>query len=732
MMMPRYLALTTLARWYSAILLAGMSFGAAPAPAPASLRALVRDYREQPSKIKLAAIARYAKAHPRDEFGALARFALGMLAYDDKDAEGAIGYLKAAQPVLPKLADYAAFYLAGAHAQLENFEAVLSVLPQTERLPVRSPLAPKLLILEARARIETGSAQAALQKLRDASADLPQPDGDLVLARAHEALNEKAAAVRCYQRVYFLYPGSEGSGEAAAALARLREEMGESYPVPESQWMLDRGDRLLAARDYSRAREEFSTLTGRLTGSHRDIARVRLGVVDYRQGANARGYHYLKTLEVGTPEADAERLYYLIECARRLDRDREMLALTQRLGELYPGSEWRKKALVAAANRMLTLNRVDDATPLYRACADSFPEDPDAPLCHWKVTWQAVIQRKREAADLLKEHLQRFPGSTKIPTVFYFLGRLAEKAGDAAAARAYYSKMVGLYGSYYYGWLGSQKLRQPTINRAGPSDPVERFLAGVSFPPRKDPGSFKPTPEDEQYFARARLLAAAGFSDLAEAELRFAAKLSGNPCLMAMEAGRLAESPHQALQAMKRFTPDYFRLDFSSAPRQFWELLFPMPFRNELIKYARQNSLDPYVVAGLIRQESEFNPKAVSRAKAYGLTQVLPSTGRQLARQEGIRRFSASMLFQPPVNLRLGTMYLKRLLDQWDGKWEPALASYNAGKSRVDEWITWNGYEDPAEFVETIPFTETREYVQAVLRNAAFYRRLYDEKTLQP
>jgi soluble lytic murein transglycosylase len=157
-----------------------------------------------------------------------------------------------------------------------------------------------------------------------------------------------------------------------------------------------------------------------------------------------------------------------------------------------------------------------------------------------------------------------------------------------------------------------------------------------------------------------------------------------------------------------------------------------MPFRNELIKYARQNSLDPYVVAGLIRQESEFNPKAVSRAKAYGLTQVLPSTGRQLARQEGIRHFSASMLFQPPVNLRLGTMYLKRLLDQWDGKWEPTLASYNAGKSRVDRWITWNGYEDPAEFVETIPFTETREYVQAVLRNAAFYRRLYGEKALHP
>jgi soluble lytic murein transglycosylase len=86
------------------------------------------------------------------------------------------------------------------------------------------------------------------------------------------------------------------------------------------------------------------------------------------------------------------------------------------------------------------------------------------------------------------------------------------------------------------------------------------------------------------------------------------------------------------------------------------------------------------------------------------------------------------MLFQPETNLRLGISYLHSLLTQWSGQWEHALASYNAGKSRVDEWLTWGDYREPAEFVETIPFTETREYVQAVLRNAALYRQLYGPK----
>ena len=95
------------------------------------------------------------------------------------------------------------------------------------------------------------------------------------------------------------------------------------------------------------------------------------------------------------------------------------------------------------------------------------------------------------------------------------------------------------------------------------------------------------------------------------------------------------------------------------------------------------------MVAGLVRQESEFNPRVISPKKAYGLTQIVPSSGRQLARKAGIRGFSTSMLYQPSTNLQLGTTYLRSLLDQWGGKWEQTLASYNAGKSRVLEWITW-------------------------------------------
>jgi soluble lytic murein transglycosylase len=176
---------------------------------------------------------------------------------------------------------------------------------------------------------------------------------------------------------------------------------------------------------------------------------------------------------------------------------------------------------------------------------------------------------------------------------------------------------------------------------------------------------------------------------------------------------------------MKKFARGYLAIPLEAAPERFWHLTFPLPYRESLERYASLHSIDVSVLAGLIRQESEFDPKAVSRANAYGLTQVLPSTGRELSRRAGMPSFSPAMLFEPEINLRLGTLYLKSLLDQHDGAWETTLASYNAGKSRVNRWLTWAEYREPAEFIENIPFTETREYVQAVLRNADIYRRLY-------
>jgi soluble lytic murein transglycosylase len=179
------------------------------------------------------------------------------------------------------------------------------------------------------------------------------------------------------------------------------------------------------------------------------------------------------------------------------------------------------------------------------------------------------------------------------------------------------------------------------------------------------------------------------------------------------------------MHIMKGMAPEYLSLPLSAAPRKFWELLFPLPYRADLERSARDAGIDPFLLAGLIRQESEFDPQALSPANAYGLTQVLPVTGRQYAKQAGIKGFTNRLLFQPAPNLKIGAVIFRGMLDHNDDKVEQTLASYNAGPTRSIAWLGWNQYREPAEFVESIPFTETRDYVQAVLRNADVYRRLY-------
>ncbi len=462
-----------------------------------------------------------------------------------------------------------------------------------------------------------------------------------------------------------------------------------------------------------------------------DLARVRIGVARYQ----ARDYglltRQLNSFQASAPEAEAERLYYLLESARRLDRIDEMNAALERLSASYPQSTWRMQALVSAASYDVSQKQPEAAETLYRTCAESFTSQPESSLCQWKVAWAAYLRDPASARSLFEEHLKRYPDSDRVSAAIYFLGRLAESRSDWGAARVYYGQLDGSFPNYYYSMLARDRLTSSKLRAAVRSASAAQFLSAIRLPQR-DPASFDPSAATKQRIDRAHLLTEAALDDLATAELRFGAKSDAQPNIMAVELAELStrhDAPDQGIRWIKHYAPGYLSVPMDTAPDKFWRLAFPLPYRSDLEKYSRLNSLDPFLVAALIRQESEFNPKAVSRSNARGLTQILPSTGRQLSRKLRMRGYSTGMLFHPETNLKIGTFYLKAMVDQLQGKQEAALASYNAGKSRVVAWLAMADYREPAEFVESIPFSETRIYVESVLRNAEVYRKLYGPKT---
>jgi soluble lytic murein transglycosylase len=231
-------------------------------------------------------------------------------------------------------------------------------------------------------------------------------------------------------------------------------------------------------------------------------------------------------------------------------------------------------------------------------------------------------------------------------------------------------------------------------------------------------------PADSPHLAKAHLLANAGLNDYIAQEISADPDSSSWSALAEAQIYASFGENYRAMRALKRTLPYANSAPIQSIPLAYWRILFPKPWWDTIKAESAKNNLDPYLVVSLIRQESEFNASVVSHANAYGLMQVLPAVGQQLARQEGMSHFETFQLLDPATNIRLGTRYLRQTLDHFGGVTEYALAAYNAGDGRVADWQAAGPYQGMDEFVESIPFTETREYVEAILRNMETYKAI--------
>jgi soluble lytic murein transglycosylase len=516
-------------------------------------------------------------------------------------------------------------------------------------------------------------------------------------------------------------------------LVGLKNQLNEAYPPPMPSAMIERAKKLLEGGNPAAARIELYAAISQLGGADRDLARVRLGVADYYAGKDHDASAYLLALKVDDAEADAERLSYIIRCARKPDRHADVKSFLTDLEQHHPASPWRMDALIFVADQARTDNDPHTYLPLYRACATTFAGNKRAAWCDWQIAFDAYRHDLAETPDLLRKHITQYPDSSDVNNALYFLGRWSERKQDNNAAKSCYDELDQRFSNTYYAVLARERLKTRLLQAANEDPAMCEFLDSVKWPARPQFPSFTPGKAVQQRLNRAQLLSLAGLEDWAEGELKFGAQNDGEqPNVYAVELAQMAarrNSPAEAMRYIKTYTPGYLYMPLDQAPVQFWKLAFPIPYRNTIEQDSRNQGLDPFLVAALIRQESEFNAGVISSANAYGLMQVLPATGRALARKVRIRRFSTRQLLTPERNIQLGTMFFHNLLNSADGEPEMALASYNAGPGRLAQWKNWGPYREPAEFVETVPFHETRAYIQIVMRNADVYRRLYAGST---
>ena len=624
----------------------------------------------------------------------------------------------------PQLSDYSSYVRARALAgSLQPAEAAAEAERVINARNPVSPLAREAVVLAAQQYLVLGNTARAAALLRQHPEALRSPDAILALAQALEGIGDLAGAAGQYQSIYYEFPLKPEAAQAATSLDILRTMLGLNYPAPAPQSVVKRAAQLADAGQGRLAITELKSASEGFAPEWKAAALVTEG---YAQSAvDRRGaLTFWQALQLPRGDADAERLFHIAQTAHRLNDDATAFSAMQRLDRDYPNSPWRLEAGFYLADVLLIRNDTR-YVGLYTSCYQANPKDARAAYCHWKVAWSNYLADRASGEKWFREHLERFPASDQAAAALYFLGRVAQDKSDPAAARAYFDAVGQRGASNYYAVLAREPLAKLASTQPAPA--IRQWLDKIKFPSTAAP-DFGTDQRTELRIARARLLTQAGLDNWAELEFRFGAQTDSKPGPLAIEWARLANErgdAHVGIRSIKAIASGYVNWTLDDAPAEFWKYAYPVPYADQVTSQAGARGVDWQVFAGLIRQESEFDTMALSRSHAMGLAQLMPTTGRQVGTQLGIRHFETSMLHKPEINLQLGAKYLGALFQSLDNRWEMALASYNAGKGRVTEWLKWADFREPAEFVETIPFRETRNYVKTVLRNSEIYRRLY-------
>lgn len=688
--------------------------------ASSELRPMARQLIEYRTPAAFAGVEAYANKHAGTEPAALAWFAIGYAHYLDTQFPAAISALQKAQPHIGELEDYTSYYIGNAYLLNNDPEESLAYLRGFGTKYPDSVFADDATLAYAKALLATKRTADAVQVLAHFSGR--GVEGQYMLGKAYVQNGQARTGAEVLRRVYYSYPTSQQAALAEIDLQKIPEV--DSLPAVTYGERERRADGLYRGRRWSPAADEYRAMLAIAPASQQSHVKMQLANALMKQGQNQQAKELLASIPDDGSEASAEKWYQSAEIARNTNNEADLNSILQHMRTTTPTSPWLESALMTAGNMYLLSKDYDKAISYYQEIHDRFPNSTKAGYAHWKCAWLTYRQnRPDDAKKYFDQQIEFYPASNEAPNAMYWRGRMAEDDKNYGLARTYYLKLNDRYHNYYYGVAARKRLATLPDAPAVAVASLQR-IPGVN---KIEPEALRTSPPtDDLHYNRARLLENAGALDLAVRELQDGS--SSGPSWEMVEVSRMytaAGEDFRALQALKRAISGYFAMDTTALPQPYWVGLFPRPYWDALRRYSEENGLDPYLVASLIRQESEFNPGAVSRANAYGLMQLLPRTGKGTARQIGLVNYRTASLLDPSINIELGTKYFREMVDHFGGQVEYALAAYNAGSSRVEDWRSSGSYRDIEEFVESIPFTETREYVQAIVRNAEVYKRVY-------
>ena len=517
----------------------------------------------------------------------------------------------------------------------------------------------------------------------------------VLLNRLGESLEKQkkyADALRTYKELWVEFPESSYSHTAFNKVFQIGAGQGIPSVTTESEY-LKRAERLFKLYKWGAAIENFER-----TSQATDV-RLKIAVSKFRLGSLDEASRILSQM------ASADSLYWTAKISSKRGRDDEASETYHRIYLFYPQSPLAPEALYNAARLYQINSNFAKAIDLFDLLLRKYPKSDFAEDGAWNLGWIYYKSAK------YREALATFSAFASSDSPFnssraaYWKARILEKQGRKAEASAIYESLSRSTIPSYYSYLASKK--SGFVQRVSSSSPI--------------PGAESISQRSNWRRQRAEFLIGLGILEDAALEIK----------KMEEESTGLLESVNVSVLYAK--VDDFYNsirvADGVGLPLAN-RLSYPQGFDNIVKGFSAKYNVDEFIVYSIIREESRFKKNAVSPANAVGLMQLIPSTGRSTAGEVGISGYNSDMLYVPRINIELGIAYFKKVLELFSGRVHLALASYNAGPNNAAKWVVRFPNTDVDEFVEEIPFQETRNYVRRVLRSYGAYRAIYDNEIL--
>jgi len=673
----------------------------------------------------------------------------------DRPAEADAAMLRV-QAEYPELADYALSILADYHfANARYTEAAALYQLVTQQYP-KNILAIRAAYQRALALLESYAYATAAESFEKFLQDNPRseysPNAGIGLGRALTADADLKRAVRAYQDVLIKYPGNSADQEVERALAELRSG-GVDVPELSPDELYERGRNLFRTNQYDKSAETFTKLlaTDPQNRNRSDIL-LRTGIVLFNLGRRQEAVATLEKMvkEHSRDQRVPEALYWIGKSYSKLgDREKGIKAF-QKVLDSYLESEWADDALFLMGNIYREANDMKKAVMFYRRLAEHYPESKFADSAIWWEAWAYYIAGDyKRTEQTFQELISRYPRSFLVSQALYWQGRAAEKKGDTSRAAAYYGKVIKRAPYTYYGYRASERLLSIELPVLASVSTIDTGVNDIPENPdtADHMNSFETDDGPPVWTVEALKTLSADPSFKKSLELMYLDMKKEAAAELWSLQNRLPRKRGALLGLSKTFFElgDYYRslilvlrnyepyLDGAAreTPEDFWLLAYPQGYWDSIVTYSRKYGQDPYFVAAIVREESQFHAEALSPAGARGVMQVMPATGEWIAQIIRMNGFNQSKLFDSDTAINLGTWYISYLMKRFKGDLLFVAAAYNAGPDAVTTWLSKTGHgTERDEFVESIPFSETRGYVKKVLRNYAEYKRIYGKTSL--